>query len=312
MIRVNEVTKYFGERVAVDRVSFTVNKGEIMGFLGPNGAGKTTTMRIITGFMPPTDGTVEINGLDVFEHPYEVKRIIGYMPEHPPLYLEMTVDGYLRFAAELRGLRGKDVSNAVKRVTDICGIGDVRKRLVGNLSKGYRQRVGLAQALVHDPEVLVLDEPTVGLDPRQIVEIRQLIKELGKDKTVILSTHILQEVTTVCESVTIINNGKIVVSDRIENLTKRFSEGGRVFVRIRHPENLDIERLKDIDGVEKVEIKEKDQFEVLFKKEAEQLLEKISDVLFDMRVGVVEFKPFGLTLEEVFIKAVSEDIRYVN
>jgi ABC-2 type transport system ATP-binding protein len=193
MITVNGVTKRFTERVAVDDVSFTVKKGEVMGFLGPNGAGKTTTMRIITGFMPPTEGSVEVNGLDVFEHPFEVKRTIGYMPEHPPLYLDMTVEGYLGFTAELRGLRGRAVKDAVRRVAETCGLREVIKRLAGNLSKGYRQRVGLAQALVHDPEVLVLDEPTVGLDPRQILEIRQLIKELGKVKTVILSTHVLPE-----------------------------------------------------------------------------------------------------------------------
>ncbi len=307
MISVNSVTKRFGERVAVNNVSFTVETGEIMGFLGPNGAGKTTTMRIITGYMPPTEGSVRVNDMDVFEHPYEVKRIIGYMPEHPPLYLEMTVKEYLRFAAELRGLRGQRIKEAIDRVVELCGISHVFNRLVGNLSKGYRQRVGLAQALVHDPEVLVLDEPTVGLDPRQIVEIRQLIKDLGKDKTVILSTHILQEVTTICDSVTIINNGKVVASDKIENLSRRFAEKLSILIRVRRPEVIDIDKIRAIEGVENVQWSDEKSLRVYLSADVD-IRERLAGEIFSMSAGLLEFRTETPGLEDIFIKVVTEEL----
>lgn len=307
MISVNSITKRFGDRVAVDRVSFSVRKGEVMGLLGPNGAGKTTTMRIITGYMPPTEGTVTINGMDVFEHPYEVKRLVGYMPEHPPLYLEMTVKEYLRFAAEVRGLRGARVQKAIERVVELCAISHVINRLVGNLSKGYRQRVGLAQALVHDPEVLVLDEPTVGLDPKQIVEIRQLIKKLGRDKTVILSTHILQEVTTICESVTIINNGRIVVSERIDALTKRFSEVYRWKIRVKRPENLLVDRLRTLEGILELKRLSEDTIEIHTERDTDAS-DRLMEAFLDMDVGLKEVRTETVTLEDIFIKVVTEDV----
>jgi ABC-2 type transport system ATP-binding protein len=220
MIEVVSLTKRYGELAAIRDVSFTAAPGQILGFLGPNGAGKTTTMRIITGFLPATTGTVRVDGFDVFEQSAEVRRRIGYLPENPPLYNDMSVPSYLRFVAKLKGLRRGDVAVALERVLDTCGLRQVRDRLLGHLSKGYRQRVGLAQALIHDPPVLILDEPTIGLDPRQIIEIRSLIRTLGGKRTVILSTHILPEVSQVCDKVVIINEGHIVIEDQVVNLTR--------------------------------------------------------------------------------------------
>ena len=220
MIEVAKLSKRYGDLSAIRDVSFTAQPGQILGFLGPNGAGKTTTMRIITGFMPATSGTVRVDGFDVFEQSAEVRRRIGYLPENPPLYNDMSVPSYLRFVAKLKGLRRGDVAVALERVLDTCGLRQVRDRLLGHLSKGYRQRVGLAQALIHDPPVLILDEPTIGLDPRQIIEIRSLIRTLGGKRTVILSTHILPEVSQVCDKVVIINEGRVVLEDQLTNLTR--------------------------------------------------------------------------------------------
>ena len=220
MIEVANLSKRYGDLAAVRGVSFTASTGEILGFLGPNGAGKTTTMRIITGFLPATSGTVRVEGFDVFDQSDEVRRRIGYLPENPPLYNDMAVAPYLRFVARLKGMNRGDIGPALERVLDTCGLRTVQDRLLGHLSKGYRQRVGLAQALIHDPPVLVLDEPTIGLDPRQIRDIRALIRTLGGKRTVVLSTHILSEVSEVCEKVVIINEGRIVVEDKLANLTR--------------------------------------------------------------------------------------------
>jgi len=220
MIEVAHLSKRYGDLIAVNDVSFTAASGQILGFLGPNGAGKTTTMRIITGFMPATAGTVRVEGFDVFEQSAEVRRRIGYLPENPPLYNDMAVVPYLRFAARLKGVGHADLAGAVDRALETCGLTGVSRRLLSHLSKGYRQRVGLAQALIHDPPVLVLDEPTIGLDPRQIIDIRALIKSLGKNRTVVLSTHILPEVQQVCDKVVIINDGRVVVEDQLANLTR--------------------------------------------------------------------------------------------
>ncbi len=219
MIDVQNLTKFYGTRKAVDGLSFSVAKGEVLGFLGPNGAGKSTTMKILTCFMPATSGTARVAGFDVFEQPMEVKKRVGYLPEIPPVYREMVVKDYLTYVANLHGIRGADASRAVDTTLGKCGLGQVRGRLIGNLSKGYRQRVGIAQAIVTNPAVLILDEPTVGLDPLQIMEIRDLIKSFGGEHTVVLSTHIMQEVQAVCSRVLIINKGKIVANDSIEALT---------------------------------------------------------------------------------------------
>ncbi len=220
MIEVANLSKRYGDLAAVRDVSFSASSGQILGFLGPNGAGKTTTMRIITGFMPATSGTVRVDGFDVFDQSTEVRRRIGYLPENPPLYNDMAVAPYLRFVAKLKGMSRADIPTALDRALETCGLTAVRDRLLGHLSKGFRQRVGLAQALIHDPPVLVLDEPTIGLDPRQIVEIRSLIRTLGGKRTVVLSTHILPEVSQVCDKVVIINDGRIVAEDTLANLTR--------------------------------------------------------------------------------------------
>jgi ABC-2 type transport system ATP-binding protein len=220
MIEVANLSKRYGDLRAIDGVSFTAGSGQILGFLGPNGAGKTTTMRIITGFMPATSGTVRVEGFDVFDQSNEVRRRIGYLPENPPLYNDMAVAPFLRFVARLKGLARRDIGEALERVLATCGLDNVRDRLLGHLSKGYRQRVGLAQALIHDPPVLVLDEPTIGLDPRQIRDIRALVRTLGGKRTIVLSTHILSEVTEVCDKVVIINDGRIALEDQLANMTR--------------------------------------------------------------------------------------------
>lgn len=220
MVEVSRLTKYYGEIRAIQDVSFTAPRGGILGLLGPNGAGKTTTMRIITGFMPATEGTVTVEGFDVFKESHEVRRRIGYLPESPPLYNDMTVSSYLKFVGRIKGVSAKEISVALDGVLQKCSLTEVASRLVGRLSKGYRQRVGLAQALIHNPAVLILDEPTIGLDPRQIIEIRSLIRELSEDRTVILSTHILPEVSQICNKVVIINEGRVAVEKNLKELTQ--------------------------------------------------------------------------------------------
>lgn len=227
MIQVDNLKKLYRDRVAVDGLSFTVNEGEILGFLGPNGAGKSTTMRILTGFLPATSGTVKVAGFDVFEQPLEVKRRVGYLPELPPLYLDMTVRDYLRFVARLKGVAGKAVASEVDRVGALTSTTQVMDRVIDKISKGYKQRVGLAQALLGDPKVLILDEPTVGLDPQQILEVRDLIKSLAGKHTIILSTHILPEVIATCQKALIINRGKAVAHEDLARLTQKFKDGDR-------------------------------------------------------------------------------------
>ena len=225
MIEVTDLSKRYRERVAVEDLTFTVPEGEILGFLGPNGAGKSTTMKILTGYLPASGGTVKVAGFDVFEEPYEVKRRIGYLPETPPLYPEMTVRGYLKFVASIKGVRRGQMATELERVAHATGVADVMDRLIQNLSKGYRQRVGVAQALLADPPVLILDEPTEGLDPSQRAEVRQLIKGLSGKHTVILSTHLLSEVTVTCERVLILNQGRMVAFDEIKNLAHALGQG---------------------------------------------------------------------------------------
>src|SRR5579871_6906929 len=232
MITVQGLTKRYARTVAVDHISFEVAKGQIVGFLGPNGAGKTTTMRVLTCFLPPTSGTASVAGFDVVEHPMEVKRRIGYLPETPPVYPEMEVHEYLEFVGRIKGVAKGDLTRRVREVSERCAVADVAKTLIGKLSKGYRQRVGLAQAIIHNPDVLILDEPTAGLDPHQILETRDLIKGLAGDHTIILSTHILPEVEQTCERVIIIARGKLVATDTVENLTSRLRGAETVSVEV--------------------------------------------------------------------------------
>src|SRR5271163_3998621 len=260
MIIVKDVTKRYARAIAVDHVSFSVAKGQIVGFLGPNGAGKTTTMRILTCFLSPSAGTASVAGFDVLEQPFEVKKRIGYLPETPPLYPEMETAEYLRFVGKLKGLSGTELQKRVDYVCERCFVGDVKNKLLGKLSKGYRQRVGLAQAIIHNPDVLVLDEPTAGLDPKQINETRDLIKGLAPDHTIILSTHILPEVEQTCEQVVIINKGKLVATDSVHNLQNRARGAESVLIELA-ARNGDLDRtaverrLGQIAGVSRVQFK---------------------------------------------------------
>jgi ABC-2 type transport system ATP-binding protein len=250
VIKVKNVTKTFGSTVAVDNVSFTVEKGEILGFLGPNGAGKTTTMRIMTCYIPPDKGTVDVGGYDVFENSLEIRRLVGYLPEDTPLYLDMGVVDYLLFVAEIRGIPKMKRLQRVREMVELCSLGREIKKDIGELSRGYRQRVGLAQTLIHDPEILVCDEPTSGLDPNQIIEIRELIKRIGKEKTVILSTHILPEVTATCDRTIIINNGRLVADGTPDELVRRGSGGLTIIVTIKAPKSDIEEKLQRLSQVE--------------------------------------------------------------
>jgi ABC-2 type transport system ATP-binding protein len=253
MIRIKNLTKKFGELKAVDDVTFDVHTGDILGFLGPNGAGKTTTVRIVTCYMFPTSGEVEVDGLNVFEHSLEIRRKIGYLPENAPLYSEMDVLDYIHFVMSVREVAKDRWNQRTKEIIDICGLGPVIRRNIGELSKGFRQRVGLAQAMVHDPEVLILDEPTSGLDPNQIAEIRSLIKELGKEKTVILCTHILPEVETTCGRVLIINEGKIVADGSPTELQSSFRGKEQIYLELKAPAEDAPDKLANLENVEKVE-----------------------------------------------------------
>ncbi len=254
MIEVRDLTKRYPGRTAVDGISFTVGRGEVVGFLGPNGAGKSTTMRILSSFMPATSGTVKIAGFDVFHEPDEVRRRIGYMPENNPLHTDMRVRDYLKFRARLKGLGFSRSRDRVDRVVEQCGLRDVQKRIIGQLSKGYRQRVGLADALVHEPDLIILDEPTIGLDPLQIRAVRALIKDLGKRHTVLISTHILSEVEMTCSRVLILNQGQILAADRVEDLESRFSQDGRVVAELCATSDAVRDAFRDLPEIESFDI----------------------------------------------------------
>jgi ABC-2 type transport system ATP-binding protein len=254
LIEVESLTKVFGQKSAVDHVSFKVGKGEILGFLGPNGAGKTTTMRMLTGYLPASSGTARIDGFDVAEQSMDVRKRIGYLPEVPPLYTEMTIDAYLDFVARIKGVPSATRAERINRALEMAHLTDRRSDLIRHLSRGYRQRVGIAQAIVHDPDVLILDEPTAGLDPKQIIEVRQLIKGLAGTHTIILSTHILPEVSMTCDRVLIINHGKIVAEDTPENLTTQLRGGERLRLLVRAEEEGLRKALEGIDGVREITV----------------------------------------------------------
>jgi ABC-2 type transport system ATP-binding protein len=250
MIEVTGLTKSYGKSRGIDGITFTIPEGQVVGFLGPNGAGKTTTMNIVTGYLSADAGEVKIAGIDVLDHPIEAKRHIGYLPEQPPLYHAMTVEEYLDFVYELKGVKAANQQEHITSICEMTGLAGVYRRVIGHLSKGYKQRVGLAQALIGDPDVLILDEPTVGLDPRQIVEIRNVIKEMGKSRTIILSTHILPEVSAVCERVLVIANGVIVADDKPENLAGAVSGERTLVVRVAGSKNIVQQLLRGVDGVQ--------------------------------------------------------------
>jgi len=316
-ITVKNLTKYYGTEKAIDNISFNVNTGEILGFLGPNGAGKTTTMKIITCYMPPTSGTVEVEGYNIFDHSLEVRRKIGYLPELNPLYLDMNVVEFLEYSARLRGLRDGILKSRLKEMIEVCGLIEVRHKDIGELSKGYRQRVGLAQAMIHDPEVLILDEPTSGLDPNQIIEIRNLIKKLGRAKTVILSTHILSEVQATCDRVIIINEGVIVADGTLAQLQQEFRGSEKVSLEIKIPQksitNVMVEiypKLKEIPDVESVEYDGMEgsayRFSIYSAKGCD-----IREAVFHKAIAegwvILEMSHKVISLEEVFRKLTSSE-----
>ena len=307
MIEVQHVTKRYGPITAVRDISFSVAKGEIVAFLGPNGAGKTTTMRILTGYMPASEGIVRVAGFDCHESPLEIKQRIGYLPEHPPLYLELTVREYLSFVGRMKGVGMEHLAQQMERVIEQTGLVDVRGRVIGNLSRGYRQRVGLAQALIHDPPVLILDEPTVGLDPNQIIEIRELIKGLAGSHTIILSTHILPEATALCERVIIIHHGQIVAIDTHEQLAARLqqSEKLRVTVKTSFP---DMEnQLRSIDGVVNVTAGESHNTYLIEAEIGHDLREPITQFVMTHQLGLLELSVVSMSLEDVFIRLTNEE-----
>ena len=311
MIEVQHLTKRYGTVTAVDDVSFRVEKGEILGFLGPNGAGKTSTMRVITGYMPPTDGKVIVAGFDVFTNPIDAKSRTGYLPETPPLYPDMTVRDYLHFAARIKiGKLSKAERTArVDRVMKKTHVDDMANRQCGKLSKGYRQRVGLAQALIHEPEVLVLDEPTAGLDPKQIMETRDLIRGLGGDHTIILSTHILPEVAQTCKRIVIINKGRVVAVDSPENLTHQLKGASALYVQVAGTPDA-AEVLQGVTGVRKVQRADQHQEFSGYEIEAEENRDIRTDIaraVVNAGLGLLELRPMRLSLEDIFLQLTTED-----
>jgi ABC-2 type transport system ATP-binding protein len=305
MIEVKNLTKYYGKRLAVDDISFNVEKGEIVGFLGPNAAGKTTTMRILTGFLAPTRGDIKVAGYDVLTNSLEARRHIGYLPEAIPLYTDMTVRGYLDFLARLRGLPSDRVKSRMDDVVELCHLEEYIDVLIGKLSKGFRQRVGVAQAIIHEPGVLILDEPTIGIDPIQIAATRQLIRELGKEHTVLISTHILPEVSMICERVIIIHEGKIVAEDRIENLSSLVSGYRRVRLEVEGPTKKIAERLRQIKGVTRVSYQ--DSHFIVEYPAGLDLRSKITEAVVQSGFTLLAFESVEMSLEDIFLKLTTEE-----
>jgi ABC-2 type transport system ATP-binding protein len=310
MIKVEGLTKRYARKVAVDNISFEVEKGQIVGFLGPNGAGKTTTMRVLTCFMPPTSGSATVAGFDVLEQSMEVKRRIGYLPETPPVYPDMEVHEYLEFVGRIKGVPNADLMRRVNEVSEKCAVADVRKTLIGKLSKGYRQRVGLAQAIIHNPDVLILDEPTAGLDPHQIIETRDLIKGLAGEHTIILSTHILPEVEQICERVIIIAKGKLVATDTVANLTSRLRGAETVSVEVLAAdggpeESMVRQKLEQVAGVSRVLPREHRDGKLHFTVESlegRHIRPGLARAVIESGWSLNEMHAVGLSLEEIFLQ----------
>lgn len=309
MIQVENLSKRYARHAAVKNISFSVDKGDIVGFLGPNGAGKTTTMRILTCFLPPTEGKARVAGFDVFEQPFEVKKRIGYLPEAPPLYPEMSVEDYLTFVARLKNVPNSDIKARTQQVMERCAVADAKSKLISKLSKGYRQRVGLAQAIIHNPEVLILDEPTSGLDPKQINETRELIKNLSGEHTIVLSTHILPEVEAICEKVIIIDRGRLVATDSVENLKARAGVGGAVQVQVDTAGRADAatvqEVLQQVPGVSRVAERVASGGRLIFEVEnvaGQNVRGDVARAVVHAGWNLLELKSMTLSLEEVFLE----------
>ncbi len=309
MIKISHLVKNYGSFCAVDDISFEVERGEVVGFLGPNGAGKSTTMNILTGYLSSTSGSVSIGGVDILDDPLNAKRLIGYLPEQPPLYPDMTVDEYLSFAYDLKGC----TLNKEKHINEVCAvvkIGEVRKRLIKNLSKGYRQRVGIAQALIGNPPVVIFDEPTIGLDPKQIIEIRNLIRTLGKEHTVILSTHILQEVQAVCDRIVIINKGKIVADELTENISRAVENNRRFNIKIAGPQRDVLATLRNLPGVTYAEVlaaRDGDAYTYMVESEVGvDIRKKLFWTMAEKKWPIIGLEALGMSIEDIFIAVVDK------
>lgn len=308
MIEVRELSKHYGDVVAVENVSFSVDKGVILGFLGPNGAGKTTTMRMLTCYLPPSQGEAKVAGFDVVEESIEVRKRIGYLPEQPPLYHDMTVNAYLRFVAKIKGVPSAALNSQIDDTMEKTGIAHHRHTVIGHLSKGYRQRVGLAQALVHEPEVLILDEPTVGLDPKQIIEIREVIKGLGGDHTVILSTHILPEVSMTCGQLAIINNGRIAGQGTPESLMAQLKEGEVLSAHIDGPSEQVLGMIGQLEGVLEVEAGGEEGAYVVTSTPGADVRDDLTRKVVESGFSLRELRPLDMTLEDIFLSLTSEEV----
>jgi len=303
MIEVANLTKKYGDLIAVKNLNFKVEKGKIWGLLGPNAAGKTTTMRILTGYLPATDGKASVAGYDVFEKPNDVKKITGYLPENVPLYPEMTVYSYLNFVSEIKQIPASKRKEAVEKAVEISGLETVRRRLIKNISRGFKQRVGIAQTLIHNPQVLILDEPTAGLDPAQIIEIRKLIKSLKGERTILLSTHILAEVTQTCDGVVIINEGNLMASGSLEELTASFKEKEGVVIKLKKGGKDVLSLLQKIHGVDKVSHAD-DEFKIEWTK-GKDMREEITKLIVDKELGLIEMRPLAMNIEDLYLKVIS-------
>ena len=322
MVYVHNLTKRYGSLMAVENLSFQLEKGDVLGFLGPNGAGKTTTMRMITGYMPPTRGTVHIEGIDIIDDPIHAKKMIGYLPENPPLYNDMTVAEYLDFVADIKQVDSGEKRSSIFNIIEKCGLSNVSKRIIGhlskgyrqrvgiaqalikNLSKGYRQRVGLAQALVGNPEILILDEPTIGLDPKQIIEMRDLIKSLSGERTVILSTHILPEVTMICSKVVIINEGKIVLEESLRKLSEDIRNTQKLLLKVRQSSSGIIEKIIALKDVSDIKPGSPGEY-IIEPRAGADIREEVSGLVIENNWGLLELRPLAHTLEEIFLKVIS-------
>ncbi len=305
MIEVAHLTKYYGDFPAISDVSFTASKGEILGFLGPNAAGKTTTMRILTGFMPPTSGTARIAGHDIVTDSLEARKCIGYLPETVPLYTDMTVKSYLAFMGAIRGMDSKAVRRRIGDVIQICHLEEYYSSLIGKLSKGFRQRLGVAQAILHEPEVLILDEPTIGIDPIQVVETRQLIKNLGGDHTVILSTHILPEASMICERVIILHEGEVIAVDRPQNLAERLEATEHILLEVRGPANAVTKVLRNMPGVQDVTYNESDSGQVVYNitsRRSENMRAELARTVVEHGWKLMRLESVSMSLEEIFLR----------
>jgi len=306
MIETQELTKKYGELIAIRNLSFKVEKGKIWGLLGPNAAGKTTTMRILTGYLPATEGKAIVAGYDVFEQPDEVKKVIGYLPETVPLYHDLTVEAYLSFVAEIKLVPASKKKAAIDRAVEITGLQPVRRRLIKNISRGYKQRLGIAQALIHNPQVIILDEPTIGLDPKQIVEIRQLIKSLKGEHTIILSTHILAEVKEVCDGVVIINEGQLRASGYLEELAKNYSQNDGVYLKLNQVDRDVLNVFRQVNGLKKAEI-EGSEIKLEWSWDTD-LRPQVLRLCLDKGLGLREMRPLAADIEDLYLKIVSGGI----